>query len=136
MSIDMMDMKDNNSPIKLIEPGTLRFDSINNIKMLRIIKSNINIESIYREWVLLIIKPVNRNSDIDEKLCDKEMMIPLNKQHELNDKHETKTKFKCNIDEKAIIFFKSKYLKQEHVITNKPNNVKVNKKEVRNCNDR
>ena len=37
---------------------------------------------------------------------------------------------------KAIIFFKSKYLKQEHVIINTPNNVNVNKNVVKNCNDR
>lgn len=85
---------------------------------------------------MLINKPANKNNAIDEKLCDNEINIPLNKPQELNDKHETKTKFKCNIDEKAIIFFKSKYLKQEHVIINTPNNVNVNKNVVKNCNDR
>jgi len=60
------------------------------------------------------------------------MNIPLNNPIELNDKHEIKTKFKCNIDEKAIIFFKSKYLKQEHVIINTPNNVNVKNNELKN----
>tara|TARA_B110000240_G_C13116540_1_gene290729 strand:+ start:41 stop:298 length:258 start_codon:yes stop_codon:yes gene_type:complete len=85
---------------------------------------------------LLIINPHNKNNAIDEKLCDNEIKIPLNKPHELNDKHETKTKFKCNIDEKAMIFFKSKYLKHVHVMISNPNNVRVNKKVVKNCNDK
>ena len=49
VSIDKIDIKDNISPIKLIEPGTLRLASINNINIARSIKSNINIESIYLE---------------------------------------------------------------------------------------
>ncbi len=39
MSIDKIDIKDNISPIKLMEHGTLRLHNINNIKMARIIKS-------------------------------------------------------------------------------------------------
>lgn len=60
--------------------------------------------------------------------------MPLNKPHELNDKHETKTKFKCNIDEKAIIFFKSKYLNNEDVIINKEtkDNVRINEEKKNN----
>ena len=48
-SIDKIAIKDNISPIKLIEPGTLRLASINNTNIARSIKSNINIESIYLE---------------------------------------------------------------------------------------
>ena len=59
----------------------------------------------------------------------------LNKPHELNDKHETNTKFKCNIDEKAIIFFISKYRKQEQAIIDKPKNVKEIRNEVINSNE-
>ena len=51
----------------------------------------------------MIIKPINKNKAIDEKLWDNEINIPLNIPHELNDKVATNTKFKCNIDEKAII---------------------------------
>ena len=49
VSIEIIDIKDNISPIKLIDPGTLRLASINNINIRRNIKSNINIESIYLE---------------------------------------------------------------------------------------
>jgi len=49
VSIEIIDIKDNNSPIKLIEPGTLRLASKNNTNRTRSIKSNINIESIYLE---------------------------------------------------------------------------------------
>ena len=35
-----------------------------------------------------------------------------------------------------MIFFKSKYLKHVHVMISNPNNVRVNKKVVKNCNDK
>jgi hypothetical protein len=49
VSIDTIEIKDNNSPKKLIEPGTLRLASKNNANNTRSTKSNINIESIYLE---------------------------------------------------------------------------------------
>jgi hypothetical protein len=67
------------------------------------------------------------NRATEEKLWDNEINIPLSRPHELNDNNEASPKFKCNIDEKAINFFRSKYLKQEHAITNAPNNVNVNR---------
>jgi hypothetical protein len=47
VSIDIVAIRDNNSPIKLIELGKLRLANINNNNIYRIIKSNINNESIY-----------------------------------------------------------------------------------------
>ena len=128
-------INDKTSPTKLIEPGILRLANINNTRKTRIIKSNIKMESKYLEYVLLINKPANKNNAIDEKLWDKQMKKLLNKPHELNDKHETNTKFKCNIDEKAIIFFISKYRKQEQAIIDKPKNVKEIRNEVINSNE-
>ena len=43
--------------------------------------------------------PANINNAIDEKLCDSEINIPLNKPELLNDINAINTKFKCNIDE-------------------------------------
>ncbi len=57
---------------------------------------------------MLINKPANKNKAIDEKLWDNDINMALNKPQELNDNNATNTKFRCNIDEKAIIFFKSK----------------------------
>ena len=84
----------------------------------------------------MINKPADKNDAIDEKLWANGINIPLNKPQELNDNNDANTKFKCNIDEKAIIFFKSKYRKQEHVIIKHPINVNVNNKEIINNNDR
>ncbi len=84
----------------------------------------------------MINKPANKNDAIDEKLWANDINIPLNKPRELNDNNDANTKFKCNIDEKAIIFFKSKYRKQEHVIIKHPINVNVNNNEIKNNNDR
>ena len=42
-----------------------------------------------------------------EKLWDNDITNPLTKPHEFNDNNATNTKFKCNIEENAIIFFKS-----------------------------
>jgi len=83
---------------------------------------------------LLINNPANKNNAIDEKLWDNEINTALNKPELLNDNNDTNTKFKCNIDENAIIFFKSKYLKQEHVIIKHPINVNVSNSEIKNNN--
>ena len=55
-SMEIIDVNDSNSPIKLIQPGTLRLASINNNNNTRNIKSNINIESIY--LILSYTKPI------------------------------------------------------------------------------
>jgi hypothetical protein len=58
----------------------------------------------------LISRPASINNPIEEKLCDNEINNPLNNPQLPNDKQEQNAKFKCKIEEKAIIFFKSKYL--------------------------
>ena len=47
MSIEIIEIRDNISPIKLIEPGIFRLERTNNTKIARINKSSIYIESIY-----------------------------------------------------------------------------------------
>ena len=70
--------------------------------------------------VLLINKPINKESPIDDKLWDKEITIAQIIPTEFKDSIEQKLKFKCNIGDNAIIFFKSKYLKYEQLIINIP----------------
>lgn len=113
----------NNSPMKLIEPGTLRLDSMNRNNNARTMISSINIESKYLEYDLFEIKPMKRKREIEEKEWENEMNEPDNIPHELNDDTEIKTKFKWRIDENAIIFFRSKYLKHEQEIINNPTSV-------------
>ena len=107
MSIEITAIKDNISPTKLRDPGTLRLANINNKSIERTIISNINNESRYLEYVLLISNPANKNKPIDEKLWDNEIKIPLNKPDELKEIIEDNARFRCKIEEKAIIFFKS-----------------------------
>ena len=50
---------------------------------------------------MLITRPARRNSPTEEKLCDRDINMPLNSPHELNDSREAKDRFKWRIDEKA-----------------------------------
>lgn len=130
------EIKANNSPTKLRDPGTLILIKSKNTNSKRKLQSIMNIESINLEYVLLINKPANKNKLIEEKLCANEIMIPLSNPHALNDKHETKARFKCKIEENAMIFFKSKYRKQEDAIIITPINVIKDRHNEKNCNDK
>jgi hypothetical protein len=67
--------------------------------------------------------PAKRNRATDERLCDKDINIPLSTPHEFRDNNEARARLRCNIEEKAINFFKSKNLKHEQVITTAPSTV-------------
>ena len=47
---------------------------------------------------------------IDDKLWDREVIIAQKTPIEDNDSNEKKVRLRCNIEDNAIIFFKSKYL--------------------------
>ena len=85
---------------------------------------------------MLITRPARRNSPTEEKLCDRDINMPLKSPHELNDSREAKDRFKWRIDEKAIIFFRSKYLKQEQATISSPNSVQDRKTGRKNCSGR
>lgn len=105
--IDIIDKKANISPIKLIVPGKLLLDSIKNNKINRFILDKKKSTSNNLLLTLLINKPINKESAIDDKLCDKLIIIPVNIPLLFKDKIELNVKFKCNIEENAITFFKS-----------------------------
>ena len=67
-------------------------------------KKNISISLLL---VLLITNPTNKESPIDDKLWLKGIIIQQNKPLEFNDNIEWKVKFKCNIEDNAITFFRS-----------------------------
>ena len=106
-SIDIIDKKAKISPIKLIEPGKLLLDSINNNKIMRDILDKKKSTSNNLVLTLLINKPINKESAIDDKLWDKLITIAHTIPLLFKDKIELNVKFKCNIEENAIIFFKS-----------------------------
>lgn len=87
-------------------------------------------ESKYLEYVLLLITAANRNRPTTEKPCEIEIIIPLNNPFIFKLKRATRERFKCEIEEKAIIFFKSKlvYLKTVRETTIRP--IRVNEKEI------
>jgi len=105
---------DNNakiSPIWLIELGKLLLAGKKNDNNNRKIEDIKKKESNNLVLVLLINKPIDKNSAIDDKLWDKGITIALYKPLEFEDNIEWKVKFKCNIEDNAIVFFKSWYLK-------------------------
>ncbi len=64
-----------------------------------------------------------KNKDKEEKEWEIQIIIPANIDKELNDNKLIRLKFKCKIEENAIIFFKSKYRKQEQETIIQPNKV-------------
>lgn len=65
-----------------------------------------------------------RDRDIEENPWETEINIPLNIELEFILKIDTREEFRCKIEEKAIIFFKSKYRKHELKATIIPTKVK------------
>ena len=74
-SIEIIDNNARISPIKLIEPGKLLLANKKNNNNNRKIEDIKNNESNNLVLVLLINKPINKNKPIDDKLCDKEIII-------------------------------------------------------------
>lgn len=93
-------------------------------------------ESQYRLYVLLINKPHNKNKDEEVKPCEILIRIPLNNPLQFKLKIDTRDRFKCKIEEKAIIFFKSKYRKHENDATIIPIRVKQIINEDKNRKDK
>lgn len=74
-------------------------------------------ESKYLEYDLLISNPTNKNKETLTKPCDKQIKIALIKEAEFILNNDKRVKFKWIIEEKAIIFFKSKnlHIELEHI---------------------
>lgn len=58
-------------------------------------------------------RPANINKETLDKPWEILITIPLNIPHEFKLKIDIRERFRCNIEEKVMIFFKSKYLKHE-----------------------
>ena len=114
--IEMIAINARTSPIELKEPGKLRLVSEENNNKPRPKLSIKEKGSKNLEKVLLIKQPANKNNPIEEKEWAKEVIIPHRTPLEFKETIETKVRFECVIEDKAIIFFKSKYRKQEQEI--------------------